>query len=248
MVCVPALNSAEARGNVNTGLPELSYDGAAHRLRRSLAQVEPRLLSAPLLRPAAVLAPLLRRPHGPVFLFTQRRRHLQHHGGQVSFPGGRMDAGERPAAAALREAWEEVGLPSSHVELIGRLDDQPSPMRYRVTPLVGLVPEPPPLVPQPDEVTEMFEVPLARLLDPAAVHAEWWPAGKLPGGEVRQVLMHSAAGYREVDPGRQHYKVFFFDTGGGPDRVVWGLTARIVSQILEAAFGFIPPHPAATDR
>ncbi len=184
----------------------------------------------------------------PALLFTLRRPDLPHHGGQVCFPGGRLDAGETVAGAALREASEEVALPPESVEIIGRLDDQPSPMRYRVAPLVGLVNDPPPLKPQPDEVTELLEVPLARLLDPSRVRAAWWPAAKIPSGNVRRVLMDPAAGYREVHPGGQHYKVYFFDIGRGEACHVWGLTARIVNQILETAFAFTPPEADARER
>jgi 8-oxo-dGTP pyrophosphatase MutT (NUDIX family) len=213
-----------------------------------LAGFTPRPLTAQVLRPAAVLAPLLRRPVGAAFLFIRRRPDLSEHAGQVAFPGGRMEAGESPVGAALREAEEEVGLPAARVQVIGQLDDQPSPLRYRVTPLVGLVSEPPALVAQPGEVAEIFEVPLQRLLDPACSHAEWWGASRLPTGGLRDVLMNPQAGYREVDPAGQRYKVLFFDTGGGPERVVWGLTARIVSQFLVRAFGFKPPEPDPTAR
>ena len=213
-----------------------------------LAEHNPSRLTAPVLRPAAVLAPLLRRPEGPVFLFTRRRHDLPEHAGEVAFPGGRMEDGESPVDAALREAEEEVGLPADRVQVIGQLDDQPSPLRYRVTPLVGLVSDPPSFVAQAGEVTEMFEVPLARLLDPACSHAEWWSASRLPDGGLRNVLMNPGAGYREADPTGQRYKVYFFDTGGGPERVVWGLTARIVSQFLVRGFGFTPPEPNPTDH
>jgi len=246
MGCAPVPGSADP-GRPGDDLTGLSFQDLAGSLPGLLAQHDPRLLTAPVLRPAAVLAPLLRRPEGPVFLFTRRRHDLPEHAGQVAFPGGRMEKGESPVQAALREAEEEVGLPAGRVQVIGRLDDQPSPLRYRVTPLLGMVSEPPPLVAQPSEVTEMFEVPLARLLDPACSHAEWWGASRLPTGGLRDVLMNPRAGYREVDPAGQRYKVYFFDTGGGPQRVVWGLTARIVSQFLVMAFGFTPPEPDPTD-
>lgn len=201
-----------------------------------------------MLRPAAVLVPLLHRPQGPTLLLIRRRDDLQEHAGQVAFPGGRLHAGEAVEAGALREAHEEVGLAPARVELIGRLDDQPSPSRYRVTPVVGLVRNPPPLVAERGEVTEMFEVPLARLLQPGRVHAEWWPASRLPAGAPVDVLMDPCAGYRDADRHGMRYKVYFFDTDGGPERVVWGLTARIVSQILVLAFGFTLPDPAPKGR
>ena len=114
--------------------------------------------------------------------------------------------------------------------------------------LVGLVPDPPPLEPHPDEVSELLEVSLARLLEPSRVRAAWWPAAKIPPGDVRQVLMDPQAGYREVDDRRRHYKVYFFDIGRGEGCHVWGLTARIVMQILQTAFAFTPPEVDPTGR
>jgi 8-oxo-dGTP pyrophosphatase MutT (NUDIX family) len=210
-----------------------------------LAELEPRQLTAAVLRPAAVLVPLLRRPQGPTFLLIRRRHDLHEHAGQVAFPGGRLDEGESVEAGALREAGEEINLSAASVEIVGRLDDQPSPSRYRVAPVVGLVRDPPPLVAEPGEITEMFEVPLARLLQPGRVHAEWWPASRLPAGAPLDVLMDPHAGYSEVDRRGMRYKVYFFDTDGGPERVIWGLTARIVSQILVLAFAFTLPEPRA---
>ncbi|MCZ6832589.1 MAG: CoA pyrophosphatase [Acidobacteria bacterium] len=213
-----------------------------------LSELEPRRLTAAVLRPAAVLVPVLRRPQGPTFLLIRRHHDLQEHAGQVAFPGGRLHEGESVEAGALREAGEEVDLPAASVEIVGRLDDQPSPSRYRVAPVVGLVRDPPPLVAEPGEVTEMFEVPLACLLQPGRAHAEWWPVSRLPAGAPVDVLMDPRAGYGEVDRRGMRYKVYFFDTQGGPERVIWGLTARIVSQILVLAFDFTLPEPEPRER
>ncbi len=213
-----------------------------------LSELAPRRLTAAVLRPAAVLVPVLCRPEGPTFLLIRRKHDLQEHAGQVAFPGGRLHEGESVEAGALREAGEEVQLPAARVELVGRLDDQPSPSCYRVTPVVGLVRDPPPLTAEPGEVAEMFEVPLARLLEPGRVHAEWWPVSRLPAGAPLGVLMDPRAGYRDVDRRGMRYRVHFFDTGGGPERVIWGLTARIVGQFLALAFGFILPDPVPGDR
>ncbi len=213
-----------------------------------LSGLEPRRLTAAVLRPAAVLVPLLRRPQGPTFLLIRRNHALQEHAGQVAFPGGRLHEGESVEAGALRETGEEVDLPAASVEIIGRLDDQPSPSRYRVAPVLGLVRDPPPLTAEPGEVAEIFEVPLAHLLQPGRVHAEWWPASRLPAGAPLDILMDPGAGYREVDQEGMRYKVYFFDTDGGPERVIWGLTARIVSQILVLGFGFTLPDPESRDR
>lgn len=120
----------------------------------------------PLLREAAVLLPIVLHPE-PTILLTLRTATLSAHAGQVSLPGGRIETDDpSPEHAALREAEEEVGLPRERVELIGRLPRVFTGTGFQVTPIVGLVP---PIAPRPDprEVAEVFELPLAQLTDPA---------------------------------------------------------------------------------
>lgn len=120
------------------------------------------------LREAAVLVPIVMRPEGFQVLLTRRADTLRNHKGQVSFPGGRRDPEDLTlAACALREAQEEVGLPPANVEIVGYLDDYPTTTRYRVTPVVALVRPPEQFAFDAVEVAEIFEVPLALLLDPA---------------------------------------------------------------------------------
>ncbi|WP_293370783.1 CoA pyrophosphatase [Nevskia sp.] len=115
-----------------------------------------------LLKPAAVLVPILRRPHGHTVLLTKRADHLRQHKGQISFPGGRRDAGDASYAfAALREAQEEVGLPPEAVQVLGYLDDHPTFTGYRITPVVGYVDAAFAPITDPGEVAEAFELPLA---------------------------------------------------------------------------------------
>ena len=122
---------------------------------------------AAALVPAAVLVPIVAHPDGLTVLFTQRTRHLKSHSGQVSFPGGRTEPGDpSPEFTALREAEEEIGLPRSKVEVLARLSDYFVRTGFRVTPVVGLVTPPLALAPDSREVEEVFEVPLAFLLDP----------------------------------------------------------------------------------
>ena len=115
---------------------------------------------------AAVLIPLLSHPQGLTVLFTQRTPHLRSHSGQVSFPGGRAEPGDASAEfTALRETEEEIGLRPSAVEVLGRLPDYRTRTGYRVTPVVGLLTPPVAFTPDPNEVAEIFEVPLVFLLD-----------------------------------------------------------------------------------
>jgi 8-oxo-dGTP pyrophosphatase MutT (NUDIX family) len=115
---------------------------------------------------AAVLIPIVAHPEGLTVLFTQRTTHLKSHSGQVSFPGGRAEPGDASAEfTALREAEEEIGLPAERVEILARLPDYHTRTRFRVTPVIGLLTPPLELAPDPREVEEIFEVPLAFLLE-----------------------------------------------------------------------------------
>jgi 8-oxo-dGTP pyrophosphatase MutT (NUDIX family) len=117
---------------------------------------------------AAVLVPLVQRGDTLHVLLTRRTDHLRDHAGQVSFPGGRREADDAdPAATALREAEEEVGLPRHHVEVIGQMPDYTTVTHFVVTPVVALVQPPFELTLDRFEVAEAFEVPLPFLMNPA---------------------------------------------------------------------------------
>jgi 8-oxo-dGTP pyrophosphatase MutT (NUDIX family) len=137
--------------------------------RRLLAGREPRTLEVKGAREAAVLVLLYHYAGQEHVLFTVRTTTLEHHKGQISFPGGgRHGADEDLATTALRETWEEVGIHPDDVELIGRLDESLTTSNYRVTPFVGVLHHAPyEFVPSPIEVAEVLEVPLRHLLDPA---------------------------------------------------------------------------------
>jgi 8-oxo-dGTP pyrophosphatase MutT (NUDIX family) len=118
-------------------------------------------------RPAAVLVPVMLRPALTV-LFTQRSHALQHHAGQISFPGGRVEGGDTSALdAALREAREEIGLPAANVEPLGYLDSYRTGSGFQIVPVVGLVQPGFTVALDAGEVSDVFEVPLEFLLDPA---------------------------------------------------------------------------------
>lgn len=131
-------------------------------------ELNPELRPLGTLTRAAVLVPLIERQHGITVLLTLRTAHLTAHAGQISFPGGRIDPGDvDAAAAALREAEEEVGIPRDRVRVLGRLDTYWTRTGFEIVPVVGFVE--PEVVPRPDpfEVAEIFEAPLDFLVDRA---------------------------------------------------------------------------------
>lgn len=156
---------------------------------------------------AAVLIPVVRRREGPTVLFTRRSGALRAHSGQISFPGGRIDATDAtPLDAALREAREEIGLEARFVEPLGYSDTYLSTSGYLVTPAVGLVAEGFALRLNPAEVEEAFEIPLAAACDDDRfeLHVRNWN-GRL----------------------RRYYALPF------ENRYVWGVTAGILRHFVE---------------
>ncbi len=133
--------------------------------------------------PAAVLIGVVERPGGAAVLLTQRTEHLRDHAGQISFPGGRIEPGDAsPAAAALREAEEEIGLEPAKVELLGELAPYDTVTGFRIHPVVGWIQ--PPLALRLDrfEVADAFEVPLRFLADPANQRRHSYRRGALTRG------------------------------------------------------------------
>jgi 8-oxo-dGTP pyrophosphatase MutT (NUDIX family) len=120
------------------------------------------------LKPAAVLLLVVNHPASPTVVFTQRTAHLSDHAGQISFPGGRSDEADgTPERTALREAEEEVGISSERIEILGRLPEYHTSTGFAVIPVVGWAEPPLTYRPDPHEVADVFEVPLAFLLDTA---------------------------------------------------------------------------------
>lgn len=160
----------------------------------------------PLTR-AAVLVPLIDRQAGLTVLLTKRTDHLHDHAGQISFPGGRIDAADADAvAAALREAEEEVGLPRERVEIVGRLDTYITRTGFEVTPVIGFVEPPVAFALDPFEVAEVFEVPLSFIA--------------APGSAQR----HS----REFQGRTRHFYVFPWQ-----EYSIWGATAGMLVNLAD---------------
>ncbi|QEL65557.1 hypothetical protein OTERR_20810 [Oryzomicrobium terrae] len=160
------------------------------------------------LRAAAVLFPIVRHEGTPSVLLTQRTSHLSAHPGQISFPGGQVEPEDpSPLATALRETEEEIGLPRSAVEVLGYLPEYFTTTGFRITPVVGLLTPPFALAPDAREVAEVFEVPLAFLLDPAnrQRHAREWQ------GRLR------------------HYYALPYG-----ERYIWGATAGMIVALADA--------------
>ena len=153
---------------------------------------------------AAVLVGIIPNHAGPEVLLTRRSDGLRNHGGQVSFPGGRIEAGDdSPVVAALREAHEEVGLAPKNVEVLGRLPIYVTGTAFHITPVVALVHPQASYFPNPGEVADLFEVPLSYLLNPAhherhamqwqGVDREWF-AMPYQDGEQQRYIWGATAG------------------------------------------------------
>lgn len=180
----------------------------ADRLRQALSSTPtdpPLEADHPELRshansPAAVLIAVTDRDD-PGVILTVRREHLRTHAGQIAFPGGRVEAGETPVEAALREAHEEILLDPRAVEVVGSLDPYRTVTGYVITAVVGVVPPDLPLEPHEAEVAEWFEAPLGFLLEPA-------------NQQRRSALL----GGRE----RHYYEIIW------NERRIWGATAAMI--------------------
>lgn len=156
---------------------------------------------------AAVLVPLVTHADGLTVILTQRTEHLDDHAGQISFPGGRIEPGDdHPAATALRETEEEIGLAIDRIEVIGRLGLHEIASGFAVVPVIGFVTPPIAYTLDAFEVAEAFEVPLDFLLDPAN----------------RQI--------GQIEYGGRMRDYFYFDYNG---RMIWGATARMIVDLAE---------------
>ena len=164
------------------------------------------LFPRPLI-PAAVLVPVVERETGLTLLLTRRTERLRDHPGQISFPGGRLDAGDAgPLAAALRETSEELGIPSSLVEVAGYLPAQPVITGFVVSPVVGFLPGHATTQPDPLEVAEVLEMPLAFFLEESNARHTW-----------------RSIGATDLPVVEYHYR----------GQRVWGATANIIRSLID---------------
>jgi 8-oxo-dGTP pyrophosphatase MutT (NUDIX family) len=150
--------------------------------------------------PAAVMVAVTDRPE-PGVILTVRREHMRTHAGQIAFPGGRIDPGEDAIAAALREAWEEIGLDRSTAEVVAEVDPYRTITGFLVTPVLAVVPPDQQLSPHEHEVADWFEAPLHFVLDPA-------------NQQLKSALFQG----RE----RHYYEIVW------NDRRIWGATAAMI--------------------
>jgi len=164
--------------------------------------------------PAAVLIGLIRRPEGHTVLYTERSPDLRSHSGQVAFPGGKVDPQDADvAAAALREAFEEVGMVRSDARVLGFMPTYFTGTNYLITPVVAAVEPSGPFVPNPGEVHSVFEVPLSRVLDPQSY------------GEVK------------VERSGTVHRTWQIDHDG---HRIWGITANLTRLFRDLVMGAGP--------
>ena len=178
------------------------------KIRQALASRRKEKMNDKSLTEAAVLVPLFSRGGEYHILFTRRSSQVAHHKGQISFPGGARSEGDHSLLdTALRESWEEIGLETRDIEIIGELDDTPTVSSgFVISPFVAFVPYPYEFKMSDYEIDEIFHVPVSALLHKAKVTRE----SRVALGEVVTAYSYEYEG-----------------------RVIWGATAWIVRQLLE---------------
>lgn len=161
---------------------------------------------------SAVLIPLVETHDGPGVVLTRRADHLRNHKGEISFPGGRMEADELPHETALREAEEEIGLPKDVVTVLGELHPIATFVsNSHITPVVATLSHLPELQAEPGEVARIFTVSLHELARPDTYRNEWW---ETPRGDIN---------------------IHFFELD---DETIWGATGRLLHQLLDGITSF----------
>ncbi len=180
-------------------------------IKKTLSSYNANALNNPDLLRAAVLVPIIQMNSSLELLLTVRSDAVEHHKGQIAFPGGAVEPEDHSLEdAALRESLEEIALPPDQVEILGRIDDMWSPAGFSIAPVVGYINQLPPLHLQPTEVSEYFTVPF-------------------------QFFMDDTNGYtKPFSRGGEEVMVWYYDYG---EYTIWGVTAFIIrnlKQILES--------------
>ena len=176
----------------------------------------------------AVLVPLVEGEEGPALLYEVRAGSLRRQPGEVCFPGGKMEGSESPEECALRETWEELGIPPKSIQVLGRLDFIAHRANFIMWPVLGLVEEETLdafLRPSPAEVEEIFRIPLSHLMDTVPLEYDYRLLPQ-PGEEFPYELIGIPRDYH-WQPGRENVPVYPWK-----DHAVWGLTARITRHLV----------------
>ncbi|MFH2012180.1 MAG: CoA pyrophosphatase [Pseudomonadota bacterium] len=188
-----------------------SIDKMKARIKNILSKRTKRTIVENGFRPSGVLLPLFYKDDSYHILFTKRTENVEHHKGQISFPGGAYDKGDETLMdTALRESHEEIGIEKDDVEILGELDDIVTKTRFIISPFVGFIPYPYNFKVNTNETDELIEAPVQALLDEKA--------------------------YREEDmiiEGNPPCQAYFYNY---KEHVVWGATASILKQFLDLVF------------
>ena len=192
----------------------MKYQQALQTILDKISDRSPQLLKIPNFIPAAIIIPIFNKNEEAHLLLTVRTDTVEHHKGQVSFPGGAREENDRDLReTALRETYEEVGIPPETVNIIGQLDDFPTISSFLVTPFIATIPYPYSHKINNAEVAEILEVPLELFL----------------GKKAFEMKEKSVAG--------KTYPIYYYYF---EHTVIWGVTGYIVNRFIELVFDYNP--------
>ncbi|MFZ0390649.1 MAG: CoA pyrophosphatase [Calditrichia bacterium] len=201
---------------------KLDFIEAAQTIETRLNAHQPELYPREGVIPAAVMILITQRGQTPHILFTRRSEDVEHHKGQISFPGGSRELQDSSLLeTALRETQEEIGVAPRTVRVLGRLDDFVTITDFLISPFVGVLENPQPYRLSPVEVSEVIEVPLDFFLNDLNFEVKKW------------------------ENNGRFYDVYFYHYEG---QIIWGATAFMLNRFIELAFGYNPaPDPVYRD-
>lgn len=182
------------------------------KVRETLSGIKKKAIYDATLTPSAVLLIFYKKGQEYHILFTQRTFKVEHHKGQISFPGGvYQDEDKILEVTALRESHEEIGVKQEDVEILGELDDHATPSLFLISPFVATIPYPYEFRLNPEEIEKIIEVPISSLLNKEIFRKEYW--------------------YRQ----EELVPMYFYKYGR---ETIWGATAKILTQFLTLIFDF----------